>query len=146
MYFHILNFTDTFWSIIFSCFKFSHKNHQSVEIFSRVLTSTTWQQRMSIPLADGPLYQYQLSLVPQQKGCEHSFLRVHSLRSQRSYDFTSEFTHERIQPNVLENVISTYSTINICPILMDLKFSFHGTLSNHENRENYIAQKFLGIR
>ena len=30
-------------------------------------------------LSDGPLYQYQLSLAPQQKGREHFFIRVHNV-------------------------------------------------------------------
>ena len=52
-------------------------------------------------LADGPLYQYQFSLVPQQKGHEQSFLEF------AMYDFT----YKRIPPNLFVDVISSYSVV-----------------------------------
>lgn len=53
---------------------------------------------------------YQLSLAPQQKGREHTFLHIHHAAT------TSPclgLHPQGIQPNVLEDVIPTYSIINI---------------------------------
>ena len=49
-----------------------------------------------------PTAPCQLSLMPQQKGREHSFLRVHNIAMTSPH---ADFTHKRILPNVLEVMI-----------------------------------------
>ena len=111
---------------------------------------------MKLSVERGPLYQFQLSSAP--------------LHKDRDFPFTAyDFTNERIQPNVLVNVISANSCVAIMESesckhfrffrhtclskslfnapdrTTDQNFhmiNFHGVLGNRENRKNYAPQNF----